>query len=200
VTGTATLRSGKDVAADLAFLTRALKAPALRDSAGRLAERARAEGHWIGNHTLTHAAPFGDLPDRAAAREIEGAQAAMRDLAHPDRLFRPVGGGGNLDERLLTPEALETLVDGRYTCVLWTAVPRDWEDPDGWVERAIGQCAGHDESLVVLHDVEGGAMDHLARFLELAGTAGLRFRQDFPAGSVPIHRGEVVRPLDGLLG
>ncbi len=30
----ATARSGKDVAADLAFLTRALKAPALRDSAG----------------------------------------------------------------------------------------------------------------------------------------------------------------------
>ena len=43
MTSTAAARSGKDVAADLAFLTRALKAPALRDSAGRLAERARAE-------------------------------------------------------------------------------------------------------------------------------------------------------------
>ena len=43
MTSTAAARSGKDVAADLAFLTRALKAPALRDSASRLAERARAE-------------------------------------------------------------------------------------------------------------------------------------------------------------
>ena len=34
---------GRDLAAEVAFLTRALKAPALRESAGRLAERARAE-------------------------------------------------------------------------------------------------------------------------------------------------------------
>ena len=33
----------KDAAREIAFLTRALKAPALRDSAARLAERARAE-------------------------------------------------------------------------------------------------------------------------------------------------------------
>jgi hypothetical protein len=35
--------ASRDVAAELAFLTRALKAPTLREAAGRLAERARAE-------------------------------------------------------------------------------------------------------------------------------------------------------------
>ena len=35
----------RDVNAELAYLTRALKAPTLRESAGRLAERARAE-NW----------------------------------------------------------------------------------------------------------------------------------------------------------
>lgn len=169
-------------------------------AARRLAERARAEGHWIGNHTLTHAAPFGDLPDRAAAREIEGAQAALRDLAHPDRLFRPVGGGGNLDERLLTPAAVDALLAGGYTCVLWTAVPRDWEDPEGWVDRAIAACAEREHSLIVLHDVPGGAMDHLDRFFDRAAEAGIRFRQDFPDDCVPIRRGELVRPLAGLVG
>jgi hypothetical protein len=33
--------TGRDLGAELIFLTRALKAPTLRDSAGRLAERAR---------------------------------------------------------------------------------------------------------------------------------------------------------------
>jgi peptidoglycan/xylan/chitin deacetylase (PgdA/CDA1 family) len=165
-----------------------------------LAERARAEGHWIGNHTFTHRAPFGELPDaEQSRREIEETQSVIGDLAHPDRLFRPVGGGGDLDERLLTADVVDTLVRGRYTCVLWTAVPRDWEDPDGWVERAIEQCAGREESLVVLHDVEGGHMDHLDRFLEAAAGAGLRFRQPFPAACVPIRRGEIVRPLEGLV-
>ena len=167
----------------------------------RLTERARAEGHWVGNHTFSHDVPFGEMTDAGQVRrEIEETQSVLGDLAHPDRLFRPVGGGGNLDERLLTPEAVETLVEGRYTCVLWTAVPRDWEDPHGWVDRAIEMCAGREESLLVLHDLPGGAMDHLERFLDRAAGAGLRFRQDFPEECVPIRRGELVRPLAGLVG
>ena len=36
--------AARDIGAELAFLTRALKAPTLRQSVARLAERARAEG------------------------------------------------------------------------------------------------------------------------------------------------------------
>lgn len=38
-----TSTASRDVAGELVFLTRALKAPTLRESAARLAERARAE-------------------------------------------------------------------------------------------------------------------------------------------------------------
>ncbi len=44
-------------------------------------------------------------------------------------LFRPFGGGGNLDSRLLSPSALEYLKRGRYTCVLWNSIPGDWKIP-----------------------------------------------------------------------
>ena len=61
----------------------------------RLAERARAEGHWIGNHTMHHKAPLGEVTDRsAAAEEIDGSQVLLGELAHADRLFRPYGRGG----------------------------------------------------------------------------------------------------------
>lgn len=166
----------------------------------RLAERARTEGHWIGNHTFSHGTPFGEVGDAdAVRREIEQTQAVIGDLAHPDRLFRPVAGGGELGPHLLSPAAVDTLVAGRYTCVLWTTVPGDWEDPEGWVDRALADCRAREESLLVLHDVGGGAMDHLERFLDLAERAGLRFRQEPPEACVPIRRGETVGQLDGLV-
>ena len=39
----AAARTGRDTTAEITFLTRALKAPTLRESVPRLAERARAE-------------------------------------------------------------------------------------------------------------------------------------------------------------
>ena len=67
-----------------------------------LSERAREEGHWIGNHTYTHSVPLGERPEPdIAAHEIGRTEALIGDLAHPSRLFRPFGGGGNLDKRLL---------------------------------------------------------------------------------------------------
>lgn len=172
----------------------------LRDPAARAAvKRAHAEGHWIGNHTLTHGEPLGLSGDpAAAAREIGEAQALLGPLAHPDRLFRPFGGG-HLDRRLLSPAARDYLVSGRYTCVLWNAVPRDWEDEEGWVDTALRQCEHLEWPLVVLHDVAERAMRRLDRFLDCLLQAGRVFRQDFPPDCVPIRCGRVVGALDGVV-
>jgi peptidoglycan-N-acetylglucosamine deacetylase len=156
----------------------------------RLAERARDEGHWIANHTWTHAVPLGEMPDAdEAVQEIARTQAELGDLVHPDRLFRPFGGGGNLDQRLLRPEVADYLEQGGYTVVLWNAVPRDWDDPDGWVDTALRQCAQQDWTQLVIHDLPTGAMAHLEEFLDRAGAAGARFRQDFNPACLPMRRG-----------
>ena len=172
----------------------------LRDPAGRaLAERARDEGHWIGNHTYTHTVPLGQMEPDAARREIDRTQALIGDLAHAERLFRPFGGGGRGGRHLLSHEAAEHLVAGGYSLVLWNAIPRDWE-PDGWVARALGQLAGQDETLMVLHDVPSGAMRDLDRFLDGVEEAGVAIRQTMPAGLVPIRRGRVELPLADYVG
>ncbi len=163
-----------------------------------LAQRAHAEGHWIGNHTYTHARPLGDCvgaPGHAVS-EIARTQQAIGALAHSDRLFRPFGGGGLLGSHLLSPEARDHLLADRYTCVLWNAVPGDWRDPEGWPDRALQQCLALPHALLVLHDLPGGAMRHLDRFLGRLADAGARFRRDFPDDCVPIRRGEVTGPLD----
>ena len=149
------------------------------------------EGHWIGNHTYTHSVPLGLQRDPdTAEHEIARTQALIGDLAHPQRWFRPFGGGGNLDDRLLKPSVVEHLSAGGYSCVLWNAIPRDWDDPDGWVERALAQCRAQPWSLMVLHDLPGGAMRHLETFLDRVGDAGARFRQEFPPDCVPIRSGQ----------
>ena len=155
-----------------------------------LAGRAHAEGHWIGNHTFSHGVPLGERQDAGhAAAEIGTTEALIGPLAHADRLFRPVGGGGRLGPHLLSASARDHLAAQRHTVVLWSAVPGDWRDPDGWPGVALAQCLGQPEPLLVLHDLPGGAMRHLDSFLHRLADAGARFRQEFPEGCVAMRRG-----------
>lgn len=163
----------------------------------RIVARAHEEGHWIGNHTFNHLVPLGEARDpNAPAREIGETQELLGDLAHERRFFRPFGGGGHLDRRLLSQAALSYLIGGRYTCVLWNVIPKDWIEPDTWVERAIDECFANTRSLVVLHDISTGAMAHLERFIDVARTRGATFLQEFPAECVPLQRGALTRPMD----
>ncbi|PZW39349.1 peptidoglycan/xylan/chitin deacetylase (PgdA/CDA1 family) [Humitalea rosea] len=162
----------------------------LEDPARRaIAAQAHAEGHWIGNHTYTHAGPLGDRPPGHAEAEIGRTQALIGDLAHPDRLFRPVGGGGHLGPHLLSVEARDYLLRDRYTCALWNAVPGDWKDAEHWPDRALAMCLAQDHAVLVLHDLPNGAMRHLDRFLGRLADAGASFRQDFPDACLAIRRG-----------
>ncbi len=76
VTGTKTAR---DVSAELVYLTRALKAPTLRESAGRLAERARAES-WSHEEYLAAC-----LQREVAARDAHGGEDRIRTARFPAR-------------------------------------------------------------------------------------------------------------------
>ncbi len=163
------------------------------------AERAHAEGHWIGNHTWSHSLPFGLMEVDAAIAEFDQTQNAIGTLVHPRRFFRPYGQGGNLDKRLLSRAVVDHIARARATIVLWSALPRDWEDAEGWVERALSQIAAQPWSLMVLHDLPTGAMRHLDRFLALVEDRGGRIRQDFPPDCMPMVDGEMMLEIDGLL-
>ena len=165
-----------------------------------LAERAHAEGHWIGNHTFNHIVPLG-LSTRPglSTREVADTEALIGGLAHPRRFFRPFGGGGGLDQRLLNREVYQHLQREAYTCVLWNVVPEDWAYPEAWVERALAQCFVLDEALLVLHDLPTGAMDQLDRFIGLALERGADFRQEFPANCVPLEQGRTVSPMEAFV-
>ena len=74
-----TTKTARDLTAELAFLTRALKAPTLRESVARLAERARAES-WTHEEFLAAC-----LQREVAAREAHGGEGRIRAARFPAR-------------------------------------------------------------------------------------------------------------------
>ena len=69
----------RDLSAEVAFLTRALKAPTLRESVSRLAERARAES-WSHEEFLVAC-----LQREVSARESHGGEGRIRAARFPAR-------------------------------------------------------------------------------------------------------------------
>jgi peptidoglycan/xylan/chitin deacetylase (PgdA/CDA1 family) len=164
-----------------------------------LAQRAHSEGHWIGNHTLTHSVPLGRLDAAEVDREIDETERLLGPLRHPDRLFRPYGSGGVIDDRILGQHGRQRLVDDGFTCCLWNCVPRDWIDPDGWVETCMSMIAELDWAVVALHDLPTRAMDHLPELLDRLADADIDVRQDLPEGCTPIRRGVPTSSFDLLV-
>ena len=68
-----------DLEAEVAFLTRALKAPTLREAVGRLADRARAES-WTHEEFL-----IACLQREVSARDSHGGEGRIRAARFPSR-------------------------------------------------------------------------------------------------------------------
>ncbi|MEN8159266.1 MAG: polysaccharide deacetylase family protein [Myxococcota bacterium] len=177
--------------------------PALR--AGRpearaILERAKSEGHWIGNHTLTHTVELGTTRDpKVIEREIAGNEAILGAL-NDRRLFRPYMGGGVLCERTFSPPAIEYLREHGYTVVLFNCVPEDWARPDEWVDLALAKMESLDWTLLIVHDVARyGGMKHLARFLDAVEARGIEIVQEFPPDCLLMEKGELRGSLAGIV-
>ncbi|WP_239014725.1 polysaccharide deacetylase family protein [Archangium violaceum] len=170
------------------------------DEGRHLVERARDEGHLIGNHSFTHAVPLGEdaRPD-AVEEEIAATDALLSPLVPPPKRFRPFGGGGRLGPHLLNQRAVDHLIAHGYSCVLWNSVPGDWLDPEGWPEKALADCVTRPHTLLVLHDIPNACLQGLDGFLHKARALGLRFTTACPPDCVPIVDGRVMGDLGGLV-
>jgi peptidoglycan/xylan/chitin deacetylase (PgdA/CDA1 family) len=171
--------------------------------ARRLAERAHAEGHWIGNHTYSHGDPLGvggSGSRRRAEHEIGETQRLIGALGHPQKLFRP-NGKGALGPHLLSRPAVDYLVEHRFTVATWNNVPRDWQEPRrDWLERAHASLTASLWSVLVLHDEHiAGMMETLIEFHRRAVAADIEIVQDLPASCMPIRNGAITAALDALV-
>ena len=164
-----------------------------------IAVRAFNEGHRLGNHSYTHSVPFGLMEHPAdAVKEILSTDELLGDLRGPERLFRPFGRA-KLGPHLLTQPAWDVLVAHRYTCVLWTYVPPERDQPESWMEPTVRSCEERLWSVIVMHDLPTGAMKQLHKFLQMLSDRGAEFSQEFPQQCTPLRRGIPVGDYRSLM-
>ena len=96
-------RTVRDVSAELVFLTRALKAPSLREAVDRLAERARAES-WTHEEFLAAC-----LQREVSARESHGGEGRVRAARFPSR--KALEESADEVEVLRTPRFFRAVAD-----------------------------------------------------------------------------------------
>ena len=165
------------------------------------AARAADDGHWLGSHSYTHSVSLGDSDDpNLFDLEVTRAHEALGELAHPDRLFRPFCNAGHIDQRVFKHEHVGRMEDGGYTCVLFDPVVNDWEDADGWVDRALGLVEQRAWTTLVIHDIVGyppgnivHGMRNLDSFLDQLDERGHEIVQEIdPRPEIcPLVRGEL---------
>lgn len=159
-----------------------------------VAKQIQADGHLLVNHSLTHGVALGDDPSAShARREIAQMHALMTESLGDwgESRFRPFGRGGELGQHIFSPAAVAELSRLNYSVVLWNCVPRDWEDPRGWVETALEQIEGSTHAVVVLHDLATGAMDQLPRFLDALLMRQADITMTLPDDCVPMRDGRI---------
>ena len=161
-------------------------------------ERAKAEGHWIGNHSYTHSRSLGSDPDRSLFdEEVTRAQDALGDLAHENLLFRPFFNAGVVDDRLFRRSDLDRLQADGYSVVFYDTLSGDWGDGRVWVDRALAQIARKPWTSLILHDIVGfpdgyrtNSMRRLDEFLSRARDEGHEIVQEFDPAHIVMWRGE----------
>lgn len=174
------------------------------DGHAKLVSETLDAGHRIVNHSLTHQVPLGEDVSTAHARaEISEMDELMNELIGDwgERWFRPFGREGALGEHVFSQAALAEFARLKYSVMLWNSIPRDWVDTQTWVSKALSDIDENDHTFVVLHDIDTGAMDYLAGFIDEVLDRGIEISLKLPEVCVPIRNGHIVshNHLEGLV-
>ena len=168
-----------------------------------LARAAIYDGHILVNHSLTHGTALGDdvAPEHARAEILEMhdlMKSLLGDWGAP--WFRPFGRGGEIGRHIFSAAALKALASHSYSVLLWNSVPRDWEAPSLWVDKALADVSTREHTVVVLHDLNTGAMAQLPRFLDALDHLGCEITQELPLDCVPVREGVAAWSESALAG
>ncbi len=93
---------------------------------------------------------------------------------------------------VLNAGVVDYLLRSGHTLVLWNVICEDWRRPDSsWVDRALAGSKEQSWSLIVLHDIASGAMNHLSTFLDRVAEAEIDVVAVVPPAQVPIRGGSL---------
>lgn len=121
--------------------------------------RIYAEGHELGNHTMTHP-QLPSLSDSGVVDETEPLQAIIRrETGYTPHIMRPPYGASNAAVQSM-------MADAGMAEIMWSVDTLDWKDKDASVvsERAIS--GAHPGGIILFHDIHSTTIDAMPDTLE----------------------------------
>lgn len=129
-----------------------------------------ADGHEIGNHSLTHPMNMPRLSDEKVRHEIGATADALQNIAgYRSRLFRPPGGATNARMKQWFYD------EYGLTTVLWSVDPNDWKRPGVSVVTQRLVNGAHPGAILLCHDLHAPTVDAMPGTLDALLAKGYRF-------------------------
>ncbi|MDF1814468.1 MAG: polysaccharide deacetylase family protein [Verrucomicrobiales bacterium] len=134
-----------------------------------LLRRMIAEGHEIGNHTVTHDT-LSRMNDRALKAEMSAAhQQILAATGVPPRCMRPPGGAIKKDQKQFL------LREFGYPTILWSCDPKDWQRPGVEVVTQRLLDGAYPGGILLVHDLHKPTVDAMPKTLDVLLSRGYRF-------------------------
>jgi len=134
-----------------------------------ITKRTIAEGHAIGDHSLTHAF-LPKLSTEAIFKEIKETKSILTLINNSDvYLFRPPYGGIN-------KEVSADVANLHLRMYLWDVDPRDWSEPsvDELINRVLSHA--HNGSDILMHSNHLVTVKALPKIIEGLQSQGYSFK------------------------
>lgn len=135
-----------------------------------LIRRILAEGHEIGNHTMTHPINITRLSPEKLDEEVGGTAKLLQEIAgYRSRLFRPPGGN-------TSPAIKQELYDKYgYSTILWSVDPNDWKRPGVSVVAHRLISGAHNGAILLCHDIHAPTIAAMPETLDTLLAKGYHF-------------------------
>jgi peptidoglycan-N-acetylmuramic acid deacetylase len=134
-------------------------------------KRLVADGHFIGNHTMTHR-DFNLLKDDEIKKEITDFEKLYKEITGKDleKYFRFPYGRYNMHDLSLVSEM-------GYTSVFWSTAMKDWEPRKNGAEDPYNDIMNnlHDGNVILMHQGSKENMEALDKICKAIKKAGYEF-------------------------
>lgn len=135
----------------------------------QLIRRMIAEGHEIGNHTVTHG-NLARMSDDALRKELQAAHdQIIAETGVTPRTMRPPGGAIKKSQKELM------LREFGYPTILWSADPEDWKRPGPAVVTSRLVNGASPGGILLVHDLHKPTVDAMPSTLDQLLAQGYEF-------------------------
>ena len=138
-------------------------------SSAEIMQRMIAEGHEIGNHTVTHGT-LSRMNDEQVRSELKRAHDQIVAATNiPPTTMRPPGGSLRIEQRKMI------LREFGYPTILWSCDPQDWRKPGPSVVAQRLIDGAYPGGILLVHDLHKATIDAMPYALDQLLAKGYTF-------------------------